>query len=293
MIAAALGTFTDLAMNIAKEKSRENFIEKWGACHFLCVSEEVTSSHHSRWLRYQTALLQSMLAPVLPNGAFLKGGVVERFLRRSSPEPGLSVCSALQERGLTLSRFGLTEARLPSQVANTLRELGVISSPATRIDPLAEILNVRYGVPRSKSWYTLLAGEYVHALGLLKRAEAAFDGGWSYWLTCQNSFNQTVFLSLQRHFANVRHAAACTTVNRNGQLVDFGVTLEANGPFSQHCPTIGDCFREMNTRRNHLPGTHPYEKKTVVQSRYLKAQERNHFVARLRTAFADFVALMP
>jgi predicted nucleic acid-binding protein len=38
----------------------------------------------------------------------------------------------------------------------------------------------------------------VHALGLLKQAEAAFAGGRSFWLTCQNSFNQTAFLALQR-----------------------------------------------------------------------------------------------
>ena len=49
----------------------------------------------------------------------------------------------------------------------------------------------------------------------------------------------------------------------------------------------------MNTRRNQLPVSHPYEKKTAAQSRHLKAQERNQFVAKLRTAYADFVALMP
>ena len=293
MTAANIRALTDRAVNIAKDKSPENFVEKWGACHFLCVSEEVTSGHQSRWLRYQAPLLQSLLAPVLPDGAFRKGEVVERFLRRSNPEPGLSVCSALHERGLNLSTLGLTAARMPSQVANTLRELGVISSPGVRVDPIAEILSARYGVPRGKSWHTLLVAEYIHALGLLKQAEAAFDGGRSYWLACQNSFNQIVFLALQRHLAATGHPAACTTVDKNGQLVDFGVTLAANGPFSQNCTTIGDGFREMNARRNHLPVSHPYEKKTAAQSRHLKAQERNRLVFLLRKAYVDFVALMP
>ena len=293
MTAADLRALTDHAVNIAKDRSLENFVEKWAACHFLCVAEEMTSGHQSRWLRYQAPLLQSLLAPVLPDGAFRQGEVVERFLRRSNPEPGLSVCSALHERGLTPSRLGLTAARLPSQVANTLRELGVISSTRSRVDPLAEILSARYGVPRGKSWHTLLATEYIHALGLLKQAEAAFDGGRSFWLACQNSFNQIVFLALQRHLAATGHPAACTTVNRKRQLVDYGVTLEPNGPFSKNCPTIGDCFRDMNARRNHLPVSHPYEKKTAAQSRHLTAQERNQFVARMRTAYADFVTLMP
>ena len=293
MTAAAIDTLIDCAINISRDQSPETFVERWGACHFLCVSEDVTSRHLSRWLRYQVPLLQSLLAPVLPERAFRKGEIVERFLRRSSPEPGLSVCSGLHARGLPLSRFGLTAARLPSQVTNTLRELGVISSPALRVDPLAEILNARYDVPRGKSWRTLLEGEYIHALGLLKQAEAAFDGGKSFWLACQNSFNQTVFLALQSHFARIGHPAGCTTVNRSGQLVNFGATLQANGPFSRNCPTIGDCFRDMNGRRNHLPMSHPYEQKTAAQSRHLTAQERNQFVAKLRTAYADFAALMP
>ena len=158
---------------------------------------------------------------------------------------------------------------------------------------MAEILSARYRVPRGKSWRTLLAAEYIYALGLLKQAEAAFDGGRSFWLACQNSFNQTVFLALQRHLAATGHPAACTTVNRNRQHVDYGVTLEPNGPFSKNCPTIGDCFRVMNARRNHLPVSHPYEKKTAAQSRHLTAQERNQFVARMRTAYADLVTLMP
>ena len=293
MSAADLRTLTDRAVNIARDRARESLVETWGACHFLCVVEEVTSGQQSRWLEYQAPLLQSLLAPVLPAGAFRQGGVVVRFLRRTNPEPGLSVCSALHERGLTPSMLGLTAARLPSQVANTLRELGVISSRKARVDPIAEILSGRYGVARGKSWHSLLGAEYIHALGLLKQAEAAFDGGRSFWLACQNSFHQTVFLALQRHLAATGHPGACTTINKKGQLVDFGVTIDANGPFSRRCPTIGGCFREMNARRNHLPVSHPYEKKTATQSRHLTPQERNRFVARMRTAYADFVTLMP
>lgn len=293
MTAKDPGALTDRAINIAKAKSQEDFVERWGACHFLCVSEEMTSSHLSRWLKYQTPLLQSLLAPVLPDGAYAKGEVVDRFLRRSTPEPGLAVCSALHQRGLTPSMVGITPEQLPSQVANTLRELGIIYAPGPRVDPIAEILETRYSVPRSKSWHTLLGADYVHALGLLKQAEAAFAGGRSFWLACQNSFNQTVFLALQRHLAASGHPASCTTIDKKGQLVDYGITLDANGPFSKNCPTIGDCFRDMNTRRNHVPVAHPYEKKTAAKSRHLKAQERNQFVARLRSAYADFVVLMP
>lgn len=281
------------AIEIARSKSQENLVEKWGACHFLCVSEEITSLHLSRYFKYQNPILQSLLAPVLPGAAFAKGEAVEDFLRRSVPEPGLSVCSSLHYKGMNLSTFGLASEQAPTQVINTLRELGLISWTGDRIDPIAEILKARFDVPRGKSWHVLLAEEYIHALGLLKQAEALFDGGRSYWLVCQNSFNQVVFLALQKHLAARGHPASCTTISRNGQLLDFGVTLDAVGSFSKNCPTIGDCFRDMNARRNRVPEAHPYEKKTAAQSQHLKAQERNKFVARLRIAYRDILALMP
>lgn len=293
MTAANPHELTERAVKIARDKSNENFIECWGACHFLCVSEEATSRKHSRWLNYQAPLLQSLLAPALPDSAFANGEVVETYLQRSTPEPGLSVCSAIHEKGLNLKTFGLTPMRLSSQVFNTLSELGIISVPGPRIDPIAEILESRYGVTRGKSWHTLLTTEYVHALGLLKQAEAAFESGRDFWLACQNSFNQTIFLALQRHFMATGHPASCTTIDRNGQVVDFGVTLDVNGPFLKNCPTIGNCFRDMNARRNHLPVSHPYEKKTAIRSKHLRAQERNQLVTRLQIAYRDFVGLMP
>src|SRR5262249_42144966 len=127
-----------------------------------------------------------------------------------------------------------------------------------------------YGVSSSpKSWQGLLGKEYVHALGLLKQAEAAFMSGVSYWLASQNSFHHAIFLAVQQHLACTRHAAACKTVGKDGKLVDFGVMLDAGGPFAKTCPAIADCFREMNTRRNHLPVSHPYDKKTAKRSRHL------------------------
>ena len=197
MSAQDLEAVTTKAIAIAKQKKQKNFVETWGACHFLCVSEALTEFRHSRFVKFQPPLLQSLLAPVLPEAAFTKGELVETYLRRTASEPGLSVCSGLHERRLTPATFGLQPGDLPSQVANTLRELGVVATPMLKVDPIAEILKARYGLQRGKSWHQLLGKQYVHALGLLKQAEAVFDGGRSFWLACQNAFNQTIFLCLQ------------------------------------------------------------------------------------------------
>lgn len=172
-------------------------------------------------------------------------------------------------------------------------QLGILKSRGAPIDSIAEILHTRYSVVPSKSWHQLLSTEYIHALGLLKQAEAAFLSGRSFWLATQNSFNHAIFLALQQHLNTVGHPAACKTVGRNGQLIDFGVMLDPCGAFSQQCSVVANCFREMNDRRNHLPVSHPYEKKTAVRCTYLKTQERNYFVNQLCVAYPAFVALMP
>lgn len=284
---------TQRAIRAARKKSPAELAERWGACHFLCATEKATGLRYSRFAKYQTTLLQAFLAPALPDAAFAQGEAVEEYLKRSRPEPGLSVCSSIHQRRLRLATFGIKSSRLPSQVANTLRELGVILGRAPAVDPIAEVLERRYKVPRGKSWRDFLSPEYPHALGLLKQAEAVFAGGRSFWLVSQNGFNQTIFLALQKYFAATGHAGTCTTLDRNGQLVDFGVTLQAGGPFSVACPTIGDVFRDMNARRNHLPVSHPYEKKTSAQTRYLRPHEARDLVQRLRVAYADIAALMP
>lgn len=288
-----LASLTVRAVAIVKRKANETFVERWGACHFMCAVDEILSTQHSRLLKYQAPLLQSLLAPVIPSSAFTKKTIPAAYLSHAEPEPGLSICSALHEHGLTPSTFGLGVGQLPSQVLNTLRELGIVSSPRTRIDPIREILQGRYGIPTNSSWHKLLRAEYVHALSLLKQAEATFDSGRSFWLICQNSFNQTIFLAMQQHLHMIKHPGACKTIDGRGQLLNFGVTLDRNGKFSKNCPKISDCFREMNERRNRLPVSHPYQKKTTKQSQYLQVRERDRLVTKLCDAYADFVLLMP
>src|SRR5207302_1824328 len=129
------------------------------------VAEQLTGGRYSRFLKYQSPILQSLLAPVLPDAAYARGEAVDAYLRRSNPEPGLAVCPAFPERRLSLATFGLTVADLTSQVRNTLEELGVVAVAGRAVDPISEILKVRYALPEGKSWHHLLGTEYVHALG--------------------------------------------------------------------------------------------------------------------------------
>lgn len=59
---------TKRAVEIAKRRKTESIAEKWGAGHFLAISEAATGSRHTRFLRFQPPLLQALLAPELPRG---------------------------------------------------------------------------------------------------------------------------------------------------------------------------------------------------------------------------------
>jgi len=156
----------------SEDEVRKDLIELESHCRERGLIPQTGKFAIKRAQNVQDAM--GMLPSISDPQGFSQGEVVEAFLRRNTPEPGLSVCPSLHERGLRLSTFGLTTS------------------------------------------------------------------GRSFWLSCQNSFNQTVFLALQRHLAAIGHAASCTITDKKGQLGDFGVTLDANGPFSTNCPTIGD-----------------------------------------------------
>jgi len=278
----------DLAMSAARDRNI-GFSEKWGALHFLCVAEQEGLGRYSQFCRYQNELLQACIGPVLPDAAFAPDGVVTYFLRRSAPEPSLSVTSKLLEYSIDPSSL-VTSDQIPPQAANVFRELGLTSMPRTRTDAVAEIIFRRYGVDKTVRWRRFLGAEYTHALGLLAQADAVFDTGRSEWLQWQNSFNQTLFLAFQRHLSSLGLPGVIRTIDRLGHMVDYGVTLDPRNSFSRNYTNIAIAFREMNNRRNRLPTSHPYEKRTRFRTEYLTPLERNRFVHLLRRAYAEIAS---
>jgi Reverse transcriptase (RNA-dependent DNA polymerase) len=267
---------------------------KWGAAHFACAAERRDGRGYSKFLRYQdSAILQAVIAPALPSAALKPGGVIIEYLRRTHIEPGLALAAGMLAEGVSLQSLGVDPLSLPSQVRHVYRKLGLAKAKASKVDVIGERISERFGVPSSGQWLRLLGSEYAHAAGLLTQAEAAFWSGPSYWLSHQNSFDQTVFLALQRHLLSSGNPAAISIRDRAGVLRDFGITLDPNNRFSRAFPTVAGAFREMNARRNKLPGAHPYEKRTGAQTRHLRAQERNRFVGLLRHAYTEFLTLCP
>jgi hypothetical protein len=294
---SARGRLRDEAVDIAKS-GKIGFAAKWGALHFLCALDSLGHGNYARFIRFQdSSLLQSFLVPVLPSRYLMdakESAVVAQLLRRSAPEPGLMLAGPSVRHGKAPQDFGVSDQELPSQVTNAMGILGLTTTSAKKkkVDPLGEILRVRYGTPKVGTWRRLLQSEYVLALGLAAQADAVFLSSPSSWLISQNSFNHAVFLALQRYLAATGLPGQVATHNKHGELIDYGSTLHTGNSFSSAHPGIADVFRDMNARRNRLPLAHPYDKRTSGQNRYLATRERNKLVAGLRVAFGDIVGIV-
>jgi hypothetical protein len=125
---------------------------------------------------------------------------------------------------------------------------------------------------------------------LLSQADPVFDSGRSHWLSHQNSFNNALFLALQRHLNNKGLPGAMKT-RGGGKLINFGVLVDAGQPFAKHHPVIADAFRTVNSRRNVLPGSHPYEVKGGAKARHLRKGEQTSLAKKLSVAYAEIIKI--
>jgi len=280
----------DRAVNVAKDK-KAGIAVKWGALHFLCRAESNGLGLYSRFVQYQdSSLLQALLVPVIPDSRYRKNDVVSKLIRRISFEPGIMLAEQLLRMKLTHNSFGCRSSRLPTQVQNVYRELGIIRGPRTTVDPMGEILSRRYGVPYWNGWQKLLSAEYVHALQILSHGDAVFKSGRSKWLQEQNSFNHALFLAIQKQLHSSNMPGAARLVGRNGKSVKYGVLLDENQVFSKTYPLIAEGFRLSNDRRNSLPGSHPY-KDSGKRTSWLIKSEQDNLKRNLKTTYAKIISL--
>ena len=269
------------------------FSLKLAAGEVIAIAEGLDSKKYTNFLTFQnSALLQALVVPYLPEFSFRDDGPIPQFFRRSAFEPGLALIQKLLHFKIRPRDIGVDEKILPNQVKNSLLKLGITITRSRRIDPIGVIMRKRYEITYTDVWKNLFPTDYTHIAGLLAQADAAFFVGPSQWLSHQNSFNHALFIALQRHFQLNHIPGKVKTINKNGQLISFGVTLDRQNPFSRQYPDIADAFRHVNDRRNILPASHPYETRSLTRTIHLRTQERNQLVAELRVAYTQIVNLL-
>jgi hypothetical protein len=246
-----------------------------------------------RRIRSNDPYLQSLVVPFLDEREYRYQGLIGQLLRQAQPEPGLAIVPRLLEKGLTHRSFGLRPSQLAPQVRSALKGAGALSyGSATRFDQIGSIISSRFGIPSWPKWHQVFGPEYAHALSMLLSSEAKYRSDPSVWLSCQDSFNDAMFRAVQRHLGRLHLPGACPQTNTYGELIEYGNLLDPNKVFFKTYPTIAAPLREAHNRRNQLPTSHPYEKKTARRTRFLRSRERNAIAVKLGAAYQGITTLL-
>ena len=281
-----------LARKDAKGRSR-CIVLSWGVMHFLMRCQKEGRSRDRRRFGSEHSISRSLLAPILPDREFSRGGHGASLLKGTLIEQ-LAGARELQKRNIALGALGLRQRDLPHSCASTLKALGVIRRAHRRIarDWVGETLNSLYGCRRNSIWRELLGAEYEHALQFLIEAKARFPGAYSEWLGLQDSFLDIAIRQFFVFLVQKGLQGHSKTSDKNGRLVKYGSLISQGGPFDRHYPAIAADLRDVHQRRNRLPGSHPYDEKGGVKNVWLTRAQRDALVPKVRGALDGLVIVV-
>jgi hypothetical protein len=294
-VIARLGGTDELAeaLPLAREdaaKRGECVALSWGVMHFLIRCQQVGLSRLGRRLASEKPLSRAFLSPILPDREFSRDGRA-RDLLRGTPEEQLAAARELQQRGVALTTLGLRQRDLSALCRDSLRALGVIRRRHRRMtDWVAEGLTALYGCADVHIWRELLSGEYEHASQILVEARARYPGAYSEWLALQDSFND---IAVRQFFAFLTGRGLpghSTVTSHTGRLVKYGNLIQPGGPFDTHYTAEAGLLRRIHTRRNGLPGSHPYDERGGAKNRWLEKRERDALTIAVRDAMNGLAA---
>lgn len=264
----------------------------WGVMHFLIQCERAGLIRDKRRLAKEHPISRSLLAPILKDQEFTRGGYAVALLKGTLMEQ-LAGAREMQKRKKTLTSLGLRQRGLPPTCKTALASLGVIGRRhrLTERDWIAEYLKELYGCSDKRIWRELLGTEYEHGLQLLVEAKDRFSGAYSDWLGLQDSFGDIVTRKFFDFLKIKGLSGYSKTIDKYGKLVDYGSLLTAGSPFDVNYPVAARALKGIHERRNKLPGSHPYDKKGGAKNKWLKKKERDLLVPNVRKGL-DAIAIV-
>jgi hypothetical protein len=273
-----------------------NFILNWGACRFLVAAETSTGRKYANFAKKQRSLLSGLLLPELPPRLLNDVTYIEEVARRSQFEANITI-GLMKLNTTCLAAIGTlcSSGVVPGQSVNSFRATGIIPGAPFRADSIDEILRGRFGITRWKKWSNFFGAEYSDACSLLFLANAAFNSGRTNWLAYQNSFNHLLYTNLNNWLQTLSFAGyENPTFFRGGRLrhKDYG-TLVASGSLLDHAyPALSLALREANRRRNVLPSSHPYDRRSGGKAQHLTAIEQKALVGHLKRGYLQLITIL-
>lgn len=275
-------------------RSNSSIMLQWGAVSFMLRCEEIGIKSVSNRIRKCNPLVQSLVIPNLSEKHFELNGLVSTMLKDGRPEPGMAISHELIRQRLSLSDLGLRTRDLCPSVQNCFKGVGLIGRRRNAgIDPIGQIITRRYATPYSLGWRGLFGSQYNHALMILNDAESAYDMARSQWIQQQNSFNDVVVRCLLDHLSAKRLPGGMKTIDKRGALIPLGNLLDSKKPFSVTYPFVARPFKDLNDRRNKVPGSHPYSTKGGMQNKHLSRYEQRMHRLELSNGYGALIAILP
>jgi hypothetical protein len=290
---ARLGSTESLSdlFDLAKADFKSNKMSiplAWGASVFLLECEKRGVGKYPFRINSLSPLVQSLLIKSLTPRLLSDKSLMANLISSPNCLPSLAMINPIIEHGKRISDFGVNAKNIHEVTQNCYRSIGLIKRRTfSQIDQFAELLSRRYGIHALPVWRAILRDNYGHTLQLIRNAEAAYDIDKSQWLQMQNSVNDAIYRGLHDNILS-GNKFAIKTINKKGELVSFGVMLDAQKPFSKLYPGIADAFRAGNDRRNKLPYSHPFDTKSGKKNTYLKKREQD----KLKIMFGKSYALI-
>jgi hypothetical protein len=262
-----------------------------GALIFLCRCHALAIGRYGSFLRWAPhPLIQAFAAPFLPVSSGSVAPTIRELFKRTVPDPALAILRSFVLAGIDPRPF-LTPGKAFQPVVQAAFEASGIVPPAKkrRRDRIGILLAKRYSVPDWPNWNQLLAAEYAHAQSTLLLADAYFESQPTPWLAHQDAFNEVIFRAFQAHLAKAALPGSIPTVYPSGELIDYG-TLIRDAAFRAAFPTLAATLVNVHTRRNRLPSSHPYEKRTGARASPLRRRERAYYINQLHIAYQEVVS---
>lgn len=286
-----LRRLTQLAIETVKTSS-SGHASKFGAYVFLCQCDKVGLGNYEKWIMYEkNPLIQALVAPYirLSSNSGIQAGKL--LLSRSTPDSYLGLVRPLVQEGIDVSLFGNNPAEFPIVAQQVYAVAGVSGHKIILPSAIGNLINKRYSVKKWNKWKDLLQGEYEHAYMELRFADTYFDSHISTWLNYQDAFNEIIFRAFQRFLARKGVPGAIDLINKKGELIDYGVLLN-NSAFKSNYPILQNDLNKVHKRRNSVPGSHPYDKKTGDKARSLKKKEQTGLKLYLEDAFNEIIKMV-
>ncbi len=288
---AELNRLIQLAIDMVKTPN-SGTASKFGIYIFFCQCDKSRLGNYEKWIMYEDkSLVQALVAPYLQIDSTSGMETSKKFLSRTLPDVYLGLVRPMIESGMSFQSFGKNPAQFPVVAQQVYNAAGISGHIIPAPDAIGNLITKRYSVKKWNKWKDLLQGEYDHAVMELKFADFHFESHLSSWLNYQDAFNEIVFRSMQIFLANKNAAGAISLVNKNGDRLDYGVLL-GNSNFKLAYPILQDGLQKTHNRRNSVPGSHPYDKKTGNKASPLKKKEQKTLKLYLDNAYNEIIKIV-